>query len=127
MPCVIGFPSDGGLVTAGVTTTTSLGLSAVWACLDILSNGVSQLPWQEKRGTLDLPLSRIVKRPQAQRTRREWVNIVTTTLALYDVCYLLKVGGEDAEGVPMSLVYVQPAIIQPRYYDVYSLDRKSVV
>jgi HK97 family phage portal protein len=117
---MVGFPSDGGLVGAGVTTTTSLGLSAVWACLDILSNGVSQLPWTEKRGTLDLPLSRIVKRPQAERTRREWVNIVVNTLALYDVCYLLKVG-EDAEGVPLGLVYVQPAIIQPRYYDVYSL------
>jgi len=118
---MVGFPSDGGLVSAGVTGTTALGLSAVWRCLDILSNGVSQLDWSEKRGTLELPVSRIVKRPQAERTRREWVSIVVSTLALYDVCYLLKVGGEDAEGVPMSLVYVQPAIIQPTYYDVYSL------
>jgi HK97 family phage portal protein len=118
---MVGFPSDGGLVSAGVTGTTALGLSAVWRCLDILSNGVSQLDWSEKRGTLELPVSRLVRRPQAQRTRREWTSIVVSTLALYDVCYLLKVGGDDAEGVPMSLVYVQPAIIQPRYYDVYSL------
>jgi HK97 family phage portal protein len=118
---MVGFPADGGLVSAGVTGTTALGLSAVWRCLDILSNGVSQLDWSEKRGTLELPVSRLVKRPQAERTRREWTSIVVSTLALYDVCYLLKVGGEDAEGVPMSLVYVQPAIIQPTYYDVYSL------
>lgn len=118
---MVGFPSDGGLVSAGVTGTTALGLSAVWSCLDILSNGVSQLPWVEKRGTLDMPVSRLVKRPQAERTRREWTSIVVSTLALYDVCYLLKVGGNDSEGVPMSLVYVQPAIIQPTYYDVWSL------
>jgi phage portal protein BeeE len=118
---MVGFPADGGLVSAGVTGITAMGLSAVWRCLDILSNGVSQLDWSEKRGTLELPVSRLVRRPQAERTRREWTSIVVSTLALYDVCYLLKVGGEDAEGVPMSLVYVQPAIIQPRYYDVYSL------
>lgn len=117
---MIGFPSDGGVLPFGVTSNTVLGLSAVWRCLDILSNGVSQLDWRELRGNADLPPSRIVKRPQAERTRREWVSIVVSTLALYDVCYLLKVG-EDAEGVPMGLVYVQPAIIQPRYYDVYSL------
>ncbi len=118
---MVGFPSDGGLIGSGVTATTALGLSAVWRCLDILSNGVSQLDWAERRGNLDLPPSRLVKRPQAERTRREWVSIVVSTLALYDVCYLLKVGGEDAEGVPMSLVYVQPAIIQPMAYDVYTL------
>lgn len=117
---MIGFPSDGGVIPFGVTSNTVLGLSAVWRCLDILSNGVSQLDWRELRGNLDLPPSRLVRRPQEERTRREWVSIVVSTLALYDVCYLLKVG-EDAEGMPLSLVYVQPAIIQPRYYDVYSL------
>ena len=110
---MIGFPSDGGLVTAGVTGTTTLGLSAVWRSLDILANGVSQLEWHERRGTLDLPLSRIVARPQAERTRREWVSLVVSTLALHDVCYLLKVGGEDIEGVPISLYPLDPSIVQP--------------
>lgn len=117
---MIGFPSDGGLTPFGITSNTVQALSAVWRSLDILCNGVSQLEWREVRGNADLPLSRIVKRPEAQRTRREWVSIVVSTLALYDVCYLLK-GPEDAEGVPMDLTYVQPSIIQPRYYDVYSL------
>src|SRR6185369_15242213 len=107
---MVGFSSDGGLVGAGVTGTTSLGLSAVWRCLDILSNGVSQLEWTERRGNLELPLSRLVVRPQAERTRREWTSLVVSTLALYDVCYLLKVG-EDSEGVPMSLLYIDPSLI----------------
>lgn len=116
-----GFPSDGGLVTSGVTATTALGLSSVWRCLDILSNGVSQCDWQERRGNLELPPSRLVRRPQSQRTRREWTSIVVSTLALYDVCYLLKAGGVDAEGSPISLLYIQPSIITPRSIDLFGL------
>lgn len=118
---MVGFPSDGGLIAAGVTGTTALGISSVWRCLDILANGVSQLEWAERRGNLDLPPSRLVRRPQSQRTRREWTSIVVSTLALYDVCYLLKAGGLDAEGVPVSLVYLQPAIVTPKLYDQFGL------
>lgn len=109
---MIGFPSDGGLATAGVTGTTALGLSSVWRCLDILSNGVSQLQWRERRGNLDLPPSRLVSRPQAERTRREWTSLVVSTLALYDVAYCLRVG-EDGEGVPFGLWPLDPSIVQP--------------
>jgi HK97 family phage portal protein len=118
---MIGFSSDGGLASAGVTGTTSLGLSSVWRCLDILSNGVSQLEWLERRGNLDLPLSRLVKRPQADRTRREWTSLVVSTLALYDVCYLLKVGGVDSEGVPMGLWPLDPSLVQPIQTDYLSI------
>ncbi len=117
---MVGFSSDGGLVGAGVTATTSLGLSAVWRCLDILSNGVSQLEWTERRGNLELPLSRLVVRPQAERTRREWTSLVVSTLALYDVCYLLK-AGVDSEGVPVSLLYVDPNLITPTSTDYLTL------
>jgi HK97 family phage portal protein len=117
----VGFPSDGGVLPAGVSGTTSLGISAVWRSLDILANGVSQLDWEERRQGLTLPSSRLVNRPQSQRTRREWVSLVVSTLALYDVCYLLKAGGTDSEGVPMSLVYLQPALVQPRVYDQWQI------
>ena len=93
---------DAGLVGSGVTATTALGLSSVWRCLDILCNGVSQLDWDERRRNLELPPSRLVSQPQADCTRREWRQLVVSTLALYDVCYLLKVGGEDTEGVPIG-------------------------
>jgi phage portal protein BeeE len=119
---MVGFPLDGGLIPGGVTATTALGLSAVWRCLDILANGVSQLDWIERRGNLDLPPSRLVIRPQSTRTRREWTSIVVSTLALYDVCYLIKAGGVDSEGVPLGLWYVDPNIVGPAETgDVWSL------
>jgi len=107
---LIGFPTDGAMVSS-VTGTTALGLSAVWRCLDILSNGVSQLPWREKRGNLELPPSRLVQRPLAEATRRDWVSYVVSSLALYDMAYLLKVGGYDAEGVPLGLWPVAPPYV----------------
>jgi len=114
---MVGFPADGGLVAGGVSASTMAGLSSVWRCLDILSNGVSQLPWRERIGTLDVPPSRLVRRPQAQRTRREWVSLVVSTLALFDVCYLLKVGVDD-EGAPLGLWYVDPTLVQPVAQDL---------
>ena len=100
-PTLIGVPSMG--LIPGVSSTTAMGLSAVWRCLDVLSNGVSQLPWRELRGNLELPSSRLVARPLGSMTRREWTSRVVSTLALYDVCYLLRVGGVDAEGIPLGL------------------------
>jgi HK97 family phage portal protein len=117
---MVGFPTDGGLISGGVSATTTLGLSAVWRSIDILSNGVSQLEWRERMGTLDIPPSRIVTRPQAQRTRREWVSLVVSTLALFDVCYLYKAGGVDEEGVPLGLWYMDPTIIQPATTDLFT-------
>jgi HK97 family phage portal protein len=117
---MIGFPTDGGLVAGGVTTMTSIGISAVWRCLDVLANGISQLEWNERRGNLVLPPSRIVIRPQARRTRREWTSLVVSTLALFDVCYILKVGGEDAEGVPIGLWPLDPSIVAPYVTDFLS-------
>lgn len=117
---MVGFPSDGGLITAGVTGTTALGLSAVWRCVDILSNGVAQLGWSEVRAEAELPPSRLVLRPQAQRTRREWSSLVVSTLALYDVCYLLKTGGLDSEGVTVGLWPLDPFIVQPVTTDTWS-------
>lgn len=119
---MIGFGANSGVQPPAISSTSVQGLSAVWRSLDILSNGVSQLDWHERRGNLELPPSRIVRRPQAERTRREWVTIVVNTLALYDVCYLLKVGGEDAEGVPMGLWYLQPILVTPVTQDVFTID-----
>jgi len=117
---MIGFPSDGGLVSGGVTAITAIGLSAVWRCLDILANGVSQLEWRETRGNLILPTSRIVAQPQAQRTRREWTSLVVSTLALFDVAYALKMGGTDSEGVPIGLWFMDPRIVSPATTNLFS-------
>jgi HK97 family phage portal protein len=117
---LIGF-SDGGLIPTGsVGGTTTLGLSSVWRCLDILSNGVSQLAWQERRGNLELPPSRLVDRPQSSRTRREWVSLVVSTMALFDTAPLLKIG-EDSEGVPLELLPLDPNLVQPIMTDTWGI------
>jgi HK97 family phage portal protein len=106
---MVGFPSDGGLVTGGVTGTTALGLSAVWRCLDILSNGVSQLQWKEYDGPIDmLTLDVIVERPLQEATRREWVNYVVCSMALFDLSYVLRIGQPT-----MSLWPLDPTSVYP--------------
>lgn len=121
---MVGFPTgaqSSGVVPYGVSTTTAVGLSAVWRCLDVIGTGVSQLIWTEHRGTLELPLSRLTRRPSAFYTRREWTQLVVRTMALYDVCYLLKLEPADSEGVPMGLWPIPPQIITPRVIDTYML------
>lgn len=120
---MVGFPTSAGsgVLPYGVSSTTAAGLSTVWRCLDVIGTGVSQLPWREHRGTLDLPLSRLTRRPSAFYTRREWVQLVVRTLALYDVAYLLKLDPIDSEGVPMGLWPIPPTIIIPRAIDAYTL------
>jgi phage portal protein BeeE len=110
---MVGFMQSGGVLPYGVTGTTAMGLSSVWRCLDVLSNGVSQLAWREVRYNLDLPLSRLVIRPLGFATRREWVSYVVSGMALYDVQWCLKVGGYDSEGVPMGLLPLDPGMVYP--------------
>lgn len=113
---LIGFSADGGLMPSGVTGLTALGLSSVWRCIDILSNGVSQLPWREVVGGAEVMPSRLVRRPLGFGTRREWVSFVVATAAMYDVCYLLKVGGFDSEGVTIGLLPLDPGMCAPTTY-----------
>ena len=58
-----------------VSGTTALGLSAVWRCVNLISDSISDLPWREWKGPdqapEELPISRLVRRPMATMTRRE--------------------------------------------------------
>lgn len=120
---MVGFPTGGnsGVLPYNVSTTSVAGLSTVARCLDVIGGGVSQLPWTEHRGTLDLPLSRLTRRPVSFYTRREWVQVVVRTMALYGVVYLLKLDPYDAEGVPMGLWPIPPQVIIPKAIDTFNL------
>ena len=105
---MVGFPTDGGLVP-GVTSTTALGLSAVWRCLDILSNGVSQLQWREYDGPVDLlNVDALVERPLQEATRREWVNYVVCSMALFDIAPILRIGNPVISLWPLDPTTVFP-------------------
>jgi HK97 family phage portal protein len=91
-----------------VSESLALGVDAVHACVTLLADAVASAEWGEWRGTLQLPSSRIVLRPMAGLTRREWTWLVTATLALYSACPVRLAGGLDSEGVPVSLVPLAP-------------------
>lgn len=100
-----------------VDGTSVLGLSAVVRCVTLIADTVADCPWLELAGPEDAPVrltsSRLVRRPMQTMTRREWTWRVAATLALYNVCHLLYVGGYDEEGVPWSLLPLPPAAITP--------------
>lgn len=100
-----------------VDATSALGLSAVFRCVTIIADAIAGLPWQELTGPDDaparVPSSRLIRRPMANMTRREWTWRVIATEALYGTAHLLHVGGSDSDGVPWSLLPIPPAAITP--------------
>jgi len=97
--------------------TTALGLSAVWRCVTLIADASADCPWRELGGPenapVELPTSRLIRRPMVTMTRREWTWRVVATEALYNTVHLLHVGGYDSEGVPWSLMPIPPAAIFP--------------
>jgi phage portal protein BeeE len=96
---------------------TAVGISAVWRCVSLIADAIADLPWRELTGPelapVELAPSRLVRRPMATMTRREWTWRVVATEALYSTAHCLKVGGSDAEGLPWSLLPIPPDAIMP--------------
>lgn len=106
---MVGFPTSGGLIPSGVSGLTALGLSALWRGLDILSNGVSQLAWKEYDGPVDLMnVDALVERPLQEATRREWVNYVVCSMALFDWSPVLRIGTPTQSLWPLDPNTVNP-------------------
>jgi len=110
-------PRSAPIPVPWVSGTTMLGLSAVWRCVNLIADTISDFPWRELDGPEDEPVrmapSRLVRRPYEQMTRREWTWRVVATEALYNTCHLLYVGGYDELGSPWSLLPLPPAAIHP--------------
>ena len=99
----------------------AVGLSAVWRCVTLISDAIADMPWQEWRGDELLPPSRLVRRPCATMTRREWTWRVVATEALYNTVYCLHVGGYDSAGKPWSLLPLPPVVVQPISFDPWGI------
>lgn len=106
------------LETPYVDGTSALGLSAVWRCVTLIADSIADLPLREYRGPEDAPIlvptSRLVRRPLASMSRREWVWRMVATEALHGTAYALHVGGSDTEGMPWSLLPIPPSAIVPK-------------
>jgi HK97 family phage portal protein len=99
-----------------LTVVEAAGVSAVRRCVSLIANAIAGQRWTEWEGepaTRLMETSRIVKRPAASMTRREWVWRVIASMALTDVQYIYMVGGVDDEGIPGSLLPLPKEAIQP--------------
>jgi len=108
-------PTVGWESVPWIDARSVMGVSAVWRCVTIIADALGDMPWQEWRGDKELPPSRLVINPVSSEwgTRRDWTRLCASTMALYNVVYLLHTGGKDAEGAPWSLLPLPPSMIQP--------------
>lgn len=96
------------LLPFGVSTDSVLALSAVVRSLQIIADGLTQLPWVQF-GTDGRPVTtpdRIVMRPYEAMTRRQWVAEVCISLALENLAYLWRVEGQL---LPVPVRWILPA------------------
>ena len=104
-------------VSYSLSVIEAAGVSAVRRCVTLIANAIAGQKWIEWAGRERVdPVTRIVDRPSAQMTRREWVWRVISQMALEEVAYLHMVGGVDDEGVPGSLIPLPSAAITPAGY-----------
>lgn len=99
-----------------LTVTEAAGVAAVRRCVSLIANAIAGQRWTEWEGEPPVRLtqvSRLVRRPAAVMTRREWVWRVIASMALTDVQYIYMVGGVDDEGIPGSLIPLPREAIAP--------------
>lgn len=110
-------------ITYPLTVIEAAGISAVRRCVSLIANAVAGQRWTEWNGYDQIePVSRIVKRPAAIMSRREWVWRVISQMALEDIAYLRMIGGVDDEGVPGSLIPLPSQVVSPAgFVDPYGI------
>jgi HK97 family phage portal protein len=96
-----------------LTIVEATGIATVRRCVSLIANAISGREWQEWEGKKQLKPSRLVKRPAAMMTRREWAWRVVASMALDDIAHIRMVGGVDDEGVPGSLIPIPRDAISP--------------
>jgi HK97 family phage portal protein len=106
------YGTDAGI---SVSADTSLRLSAVWACVRLLSDTVSTLPVDVyRKGTPDtpLPLPVLLARPSDTFTTIEWLHALMTSLTLRGNAYGVITGRTGAAGWPSQIELVNPDVVQ---------------
>lgn len=106
-----------------LTVVEAAGISAVRRCVTLIANAVARGRWTEWQDGERLdPPSRIVQRPAAVMTRREFVWRCVAGMALDDIVYVRMIGGVDDGGMPGSLIPLPKEVIQPAgFIDPYGI------
>jgi HK97 family phage portal protein len=107
-------PSTYASVTAGLTAEGALRLSAVWACVRLLSDTISTLPIDVfRRGEQVDPPSLLVS-PAAGLTRDEWLYQLMVSLLLRGNAYGLVTARSGAAMRPAQVEIVNPDTVTVR-------------
>lgn len=102
---------DTGTYAVNVTEQVALSVDTVLASVRILADLTADADVGEYHGRERLEDSRLVRRPMASITRRTWLWTVTSTMALYNGCYLLDrfYPERHPDRSPVSLEPVSPS------------------
>lgn len=101
---LLGHDLGGSPWLINVSEQTALGIDAFYACVRIIADAMAGARVGEWRGTEQLPPSRLVRRPMASISRREWMWQAAAILAVYNYVYVQEIGGRSpTDGMPMSI------------------------
>ncbi len=117
---------------SAVTEETALQLSAVWACVRLISQTVASLPILVYERT---PTGRTVKedhwfarlmahKPNRYQTRYEFIEYMIGNLVLRGNCYakLIRVGGRIVSIMPMAASQVEVTLVDGEVVYIYTHD-----
>ncbi len=117
---------DRGATLAGVRVgpDQALRLSAVWACVRLLSDIVSTLPVDVyRRGSRDpLPLPPLLVEPAAGVARHEWLEAVMRSLLLRGNAYGLITARSGATLLPAQVELLNPDVVTQRVTDTGTVE-----
>jgi len=91
-----------------VTEQVSFQVDVFVACVDLIASLVADGHMGEFVDDERLPSSRLVQRPMATMTQREWLYRSVAIMATYSGMYLRRIDGRDSEGVARSLEPIAP-------------------
>lgn len=94
--------------SVNVTEQLALQVDVVVACVDLIASLVADGRMGEYVGDDAVPSTRLVQRPMATMTQREWLYRSCAIMALYSGIYLRRIDGRDSEGVARSMEPITP-------------------
>ncbi|SDU08370.1 phage portal protein, HK97 family [Schaalia radingae] len=115
----------------GVASREAVSLAAVYRAVSIISNTVASMPYYVERDGKRIEESAtpsVIRAPSLEYSRGDFVEALTTSLALTGNAYFLAEG--EYRGAPAQLTPLDPHLVQPIYdpakrRTLYAVDGKT--